>query len=545
MLLALVVVMTALVVRALHSGQVLPGVRAAGVSLGGLSEDEAQRRLAPALRAGEPVTLVATGRTLKVDRQRAGYFADVDESVARAMSSGRGGPLAGLWSTFAGLFSAREVPVSVTVDHRLLRQAVAQAADRIESRTFAGALVVAPGSLAVTTKPPRAGREVDRRELAARLASELRRRADDRVEVPTRATPVVERGRVAAVGEAAQRFLRAPLRLTGAGRPLIVSRPELAQLLALDALHGGRDVRLGADDERLAALVARLSERRDRPAREPRLSAPARAATLDAKGSASWRPRSARVRVLGPGRAGRAVRRDALAGAIEKAIREDRHGVAVPTRTLRPSVSERDARRVRSLIGTFTTYYAPGEPRVTNIRLIARAVDGTVVASGRRFSLNAVAGPRTSAAGYVEAPFIADGRIVPSIGGGVSQFSTTLYNAAYFAGLRLDGHRPHSFFIDRYPAGREATLNFPDIDLTWTNDSGAPVLIRTAAGTTSVTASLYGDNGGRRVRAQSGERTPAPDGDFSIVVTRIVRYADGRVVRRPYTTRYDRPPPPQ
>ena len=62
-----------------------------------------------------------------------------------------------------------------------------------------------------------------------------------------------------------------------------------------------------------------------------------------------------------------------------------------------------------------------------------------------------MAGPRTKAKGYQPAPFIADGEIVPDVGGGLSQFSTTMYNAAYFAGLRIDRHRPHSFYIDRYP----------------------------------------------------------------------------------------------
>jgi len=200
---------------------------------------------------------------------------------------------------------------------------------------------------------------------------------------------------------------------------------------------------------------------------------------------------------------------------------------------------------VKALIGTFTTYYVAGQPRVKNIQRIAADVDGTVVAPGARFSLNEAAGPRTEAKGYVEAPFIADGKIKPSIGGGVSQFSTTLYNAAFFAGLQLDGHRPHSFFIDRYPAGREATLNYPDIDLAWTNDTGAPVLIRTKTDGGAVTVRLYGDNGGRRVRAEADEREPVADGDFAITVTRVVRYPDGNEKRQPTTTRYDKPPPPE
>ncbi len=165
---------------------------------------------------------------------------------------------------------------------------------------------------------------------------------------------------------------------------------------------------------------------------------------------------------------------------------------------------------MRDLIGTFATHFECCQPRVTNIQRIARAVDGTLIAPGGEFSLNRVAGRRTRAKGYLPAPFIADGEIVPSVGGGVSQFSTTVYNAAYFAGLRLDRHQPHSFYIERYPPGREATLDFPSIDLTWTNDTDAPVLVRASSTSSSVSVSLYGDNGGRQVSARSTPRQSVP-----------------------------------
>ncbi len=75
-----------------------------------------------------------------------------------------------------------------------------------------------------------------------------------------------------------------------------------------------------------------------------------------------------------------------------------------------------------------------------------------MIAPGKSFSLNGIAGERTKAKGYVEAPFIAGNKIEPSVGGGVSQFSTTAYNAAYFAGLPITASQPHSLYIDRYPA---------------------------------------------------------------------------------------------
>jgi len=225
-------------------------------------------------------------------------------------------------------------------------------------------------------------------------------------------------------------------------------------------------------------------------------------------------------------------------------VRAGRHRATLPVEPVAPRVDAAAARRVRDLIGTFTTRFVCCEPRVTNIRLMAQAIDGTVIAPGEQFSLNGVAGERTRARGFVAAPFISGGKVVPSVGGGVSQLSTTMYNAAYFAGLRIDAHQPHSFYISRYPPGREATVDYGGIELLWTNDTRAPVLVRASTTATSVTVTLYGDNGGRRVSASASERRAVPGADFSITVTRTIRYPGGRVTREPTTTTYQRPPPP-
>jgi vancomycin resistance protein YoaR len=297
----------------------------------------------------------------------------------------------------------------------------------------------------------------------------------------------------------------------------------------------------GSDETALGALVGRGATARDRASQEPRLEAPARGATLDGKGTVSWRPRGASVRLVRAGRVGFAVDRDAAQTAIADAIRTGRHELRLPVKRAIPKVTPAQARRIDALIGTFTTRYEPGQPRVTNIRRMARTVDGTVIAPGAQFSLNGVVGQRTKAGGYVEAPFIGDdNKIVPSIGGGVSQFSTTMYNAAYFAGLRVDSHQPHSLYISRYPPGRESTLDFPGIDLKWTNDTEVPILVRTATDDTSVTVSLYGDNGGRRVTADPGPRTHPPGKDFEIRVVRTVRTPGGPSKQDAFTTTYDK-----
>ena len=288
-------------------------------------------------------------------------------------------------------------------------------------------------------------------------------------------------------------------------------------------------------------LAEQVAAQRHRDAVDARADAPAAPVTLDEQGDVQWRPQRVDVSVT-PARPGREVLVGPARAAIAEAVRTGSHRATLRVRPVPPAIATEDARRVRSLIGTFTTYYPCCEPRVTNIRLMAEAVDGTMIAPGEQFSLNAVAGERTTGRGFVPAPFIADGEVVDDVGGGVSQFSTTMYNAAYFAGVQLDAHQPHSFYIGRYPPGREATLDYASIQLLWTNDTEAPVLVRTASTDTSVTVSLFGDNGGRVVSASTGERHAVPGQDFSITVTRVIRYADGREVRQPVTTTYELPP---
>ncbi len=529
--------------RVAYDGQALPGTRVAGVALGGASAEEARRRLAPVAGADVPVVLRAADKTYRIRPADAGYAVDLDATVRAALDAGRDGLLGGALATVGGVVRTRDVELVTRVDRARFAQIVDDLTDEIDRAPFPGALEVTTNPIAVGTVPPRTGRKVDRAVLARLLERAIRRRGGASVSVPVILAPVARRDAVEAVAREAEDYLLEPLRLTGAGDPLEVSEAQLAGILAVESVDGGRRVRLGAGDKRLDALVAQLAAARDRPARNARISASGPAAVFDAKGDVSWRPREASITVRN-GRPGREVRRTDAAAAIEAAIRDGSHETRLPVRRVTPAVPRSAALDVDSLIGTFTTRYEPGQPRVTNIRRIARAVDGTVIAPGAQFSLNGLAGERSAAKGYVEAPFIAEGnRLEDSLGGGVSQFSTTMYNAAYFAGLRIDSHTPHSLYISRYPAGRESTLNFGSIDLLWTNDTKVPVFVRTSSDATSVTVSLYGDNGGRRVRAVSGARRSVGGGDFSVVVTRFTRYSDGNVKREPFTTTYGTPGP--
>ncbi len=163
---------------------------------------------------------------------------------------------------------------------------------------------------------------------------------------------------------------------------------------------------------------------------------------------------------------------------------------------------------IEHLVSQFTTYHDCCQPRVTNIHKMADTIDGTIVLSGKTFSLNGTVGQRTLEGGYVEAPGILGGVLEESIGGGVSQLTTTLYNAVFWGGYQDVEHKPHSYYFSRYPEGIEATLSWTSPDLKFRNNTDGAVLIDTRYTDTSITVRIFGSNDGRVMKGeQSGGTT--------------------------------------
>ena len=144
------------------------------------------------------------------------------------------------------------------------------------------------------------------------------------------------------------------------------------------------------------------------------------------------------------------------------------------------------------VIGEFTTNYQPNQTRNINIQRIAELTQGAVIEPGGEFSINDYVGRRTRENGFVDAGVISNGVFTTSVGGGISQYATTLFNAAFFAGLDFGDYQSHSIYISRYPYGREATVNFPNVDLEILNTTPYGVLLWPTTDETSITVTLYG-----------------------------------------------------
>jgi len=203
--------------------------------------------------------------------------------------------------------------------------------------------------------------------------------------------------------------------------------------------------------------------------------------------------------------------------------------VPLPLRTVAPKRSEEQVRAlgITEQIGTFTTSHPGGAPRVANIHRIADTVRGQIIEPGGAFSVNGFVGPRTAAKGYLSAPIIdGEGKFSEDVGGGVSQFATTMFNAAFFAGLDIPSYGMHGLYIDRYPYGREATLDFPSLDLRLRNNTPHGVLIWTSYTETSITVTLYST---KTVSGEQTGQTKSERGECTSVTTERTRtYTDGR-----------------
>ena len=527
------------------SAEALPGTTVAGTDVSGLDRDalgDVVEELAQERTAGT-LEVRAADQSEQVERSLASV--DVDATVDRAVAAGRDGVLARVLGPVLGAVggdTGRPVELVVEVDREAVQARLDDLATAVDREPDPGGIDVRGTTVAAV--PPRPGRSLERPAASAAVVEALQSGRQDPVELPVeQIAPPTTPADVERVAVQARKALAGPYSLTRGEQELRVTPNEISPLLRAPLIDG--ELTLRVDLPALNALVAEKAQAIDRPASEAGFAVEGAPPTVDVKGDYTWTPRPAEVRVT-PGTTGLAVDVDPATARLSELIVAGARDLEreLPMTVTQPELTteEAEAANVRTLLGTFTTYFASGQPRATNIRRIAQIVDGAYIAPGETFSLNRTAGRRTTARGFVADGAIVDGELTDEVGGGVSQFATTLFNAAFFAGLPIPEHKPHSFYISRYPPGRESTVYFGAIDVKIRNDTGNGIHVETSSTPGSVTVALYGDNGGRRVTASHGPRQPREDGGFRITVTRTISGGDGVGGRRVFRTSYDPAP---
>jgi vancomycin resistance protein YoaR len=138
---------------------------------------------------------------------------------------------------------------------------------------------------------------------------------------------------------------------------------------------------------------------------------------------------------------------------------------------------------------------------------MADFIDGTIVKPGERFSFNQVVGPRTSERGFLEGQMIIGSLVLPSIGGGVCQTATTLFNDAFELGLPILARTNHNLYLSHYPMGRDATVSWGGPDFQFRNDMKHALLIKSSYTDSTLTFTFYGTSEHRSVVSHTGTPT--------------------------------------
>ncbi|MFZ4514955.1 MAG: VanW family protein [Acidimicrobiia bacterium] len=465
-----------------YRGRALPGVRVENVSLSGADERAIAARLQPITTIIEtsPVTATGTPQQLVVSPATVDARVDVDATVRAARRAGRStNPVTAITDVVLRRFRPARVPVRATVSDDKIRAVVSGWLDQA-SNGRADAKVTVVGTQVQVT-PPRSGVGISSGPARADLRAALLRADRRTIQLKTGASePDISLEAANAAAESARAILGQPLTLTVNGTALVLPPEKVGSAIAFTP--------------RGSTLVASLD-----PVKLRALFGPAVTQLERAPVNAGWNTNGASVNVV-PAQMGLQIDFAAVCDAVVT-------GTHQVTGTLKEVAPERTTEwaqtmNITKMVATFTTNHPAGQERVKNIHRAADVVNNTLVEPGVTFSLNEKLGRRTAESGYVSAPVYVQGEFQEDFGGGVSQFTTTLYNATFFGGYKDVTHAPHSIYISRYPMGREATLNFGSIDLKFQNDTASGLLIRTVYTSTSITVTLYGNNEDRSVKAE-------------------------------------------
>lgn len=179
----------------------------------------------------------------------------------------------------------------------------------------------------------------------------------------------------------------------------------------------------------------------------------------------------------------------------EELIKEDKEEYTIPLKITEPEKKLEDLgeEAFPDQLATFSTIYdASNYNRSTNIELAAEKINGTVVMPGENFSFNTVVGKRTVEAGYKEGTAYIGGKVVPDIGGGVCQVSSTLYNTALLANLEIVERSNHLFLTGYVAASRDATVYYGSLDFIFKNTRSYPIKVVASAENGVCKISMYG-----------------------------------------------------
>ncbi len=492
-----------------YAEMALPGVRLGDVALGGMGAAELSRAInaaaVPLVTA--PVTFTHMGREWRPAAREIGMRVGTEEMQARAMATGRTWvwPLRWVQALTVPLWRP-DVMFRAEIDRMQLSAYLEKLASGVNRSPVEATLSIKAGQIILT--PAVNGERVDVE--AATRAVRVPATLADRQTVPLPivvAQPRTSQTSIADAHRFAQKVMAGPLFIRVGDQSWSLSLAQLESMVEVRrevGVDGGYDRLLaGLNETYVAAFVKTIAQQVDRASQD---------------GQFRWDGKA--IVFTRDGQDGLYVDQAMAVRTIMQAAAEDSRDVVIPVTVSKPAVSSSRlaSMGIKDLVGVGSSRYTGSSPeRANNVKVAAGKLHHTLIQPGAIFSFLESLGPITPENGYLEGLTILGDATVPGIGGGVCQVSTTMFRAAFWAGLPIVERHQHAYRVIYYeqdgsPVGFDAAVYDPGVDLRFKNDTSSPLLVHLTLdeSTKVVTFRLFGEVTGREIKLTSSRANERP-----------------------------------
>lgn len=482
-----------LIDAAIYYNKVHAGIKVSGLSLGGLTRDEATAALSRYVgeAQGSPIVLRSGSRTWKLMPEDVGTEIDSGRVIDDAMNVTRGSNFVlDAVRRLRLYFSGTDVTLRGTVDTILMDYYLADLAQALDVPPVNPGLAIDGQEIKVIEGQK--GTIVDRPALREQLKALLFTLHTTDVEIPMVVKdPDVQADDTKAAVEAARIMISAPVKLLNGDKGWTLSEEEITAYMDFKA----------EEEDGVASLVPYLSAKKMKPFLEdiaPEVAAEGTDATFASDGRTAW---------VVPAIPGEALDAEGTAAALTAAaMKAGRRTAEVVVKTTEPNLTteEAEAMGIKDKLGGYTTEpYAGTWERQINVKITTKYATNVILAPGEEYDFDKIIGPRTPERGYQLAKgIIGNGKLEDVLGGGICQVSTTLFNAVFEAGLKITERHNHTLYIAHYPPGRDATVTTGGYNFRFVNDTKSYILVRGSSDGVTTTFSIYGTKDGRSVKSQ-------------------------------------------
>ena len=476
--------------------QVMQGVSVQGHPVSGMSPEALQTDLEDQYASFQtkPITLVFDDQTWTPSLDQLGARLDVEAMADTAMMTGRhGGPIQriqDLWALWSG---GVDISPRLVIDEQILQAYLSIAALEVEQPPRDAALSVAEGKVVPTAA--RDGRQVLVDDTANDIILSLESLESQTIVMRTRLLdPTIDDTKMAVIADEARELLDTPLTIQQGDRSWTWEPERIASLL--DVARDDSEMSVSIDEQRLEAAVEDLAQLVNSPTAEPRVAF-----------------NNGALNIVQPGQTGWRLEQSEAVEAIREAIYTGDRTLDLPVDELTPQVTAETLPElgIVEVVGEGKTSFAgSADYRITNIKAGSAQLNGVLIAPGEEFSFNTQIGSINEENGFVQGYAVIGNRTQLEWGGGVCQDSTTVFRAAFWAGLPITERHAHPFYISWYDdysfpneaaPGMDAAIFTGVQDLKFVNDTEHWLLMEALVDEVNqvMTVRLYGTKPNRTV----------------------------------------------